>query len=218
MFVLCPPSQFYIKRHVLPLAGDLCAYSHPHATHHFPNPAPLSSTARLSVAVVVVGTKDSLTSYRPPWHSIHMMGAQNGVCVHVCFPLLIHMDEGVFKEGLNKWLVVVCPNTHNTTQHNTHVESFQFTPNTPLHIFFILWSLYTHFISVVSVSVFPICSCLQCSGSVRLRLPNISNKFEADLLKSPKWFLGCNKNIAFKNVNYSDVADSKGVVGVWVKV
>lgn len=31
--------------------------------------------------------------------SVHTIRAKNGVCVHVCFVLFIHMDEGVFERG-----------------------------------------------------------------------------------------------------------------------
>lgn len=32
--------------------------------------------------------------------SVHTIGAKNGVCVHVCFVLFIHMDEGGFEGDL----------------------------------------------------------------------------------------------------------------------
>lgn len=32
--------------------------------------------------------------------SVHTMGATNGVCVHACFLLFRHMDEGGFAGGL----------------------------------------------------------------------------------------------------------------------
>lgn len=87
--------------------GSMCldshAYSHPHYPHHlFSIPANLSITP--SLCAVCEDKRQPHIMLAPGTgclcDSIHTMGAQNGVCVHVCFVLFIHMEEGVFEGGL----------------------------------------------------------------------------------------------------------------------